>query len=131
VGWIKINVSGEAVLNQAPFGRLEHVPREGEEEHGQHRRAERTTPPRPAWHAVVAIEILWSGGRRRWRRCGESTARLNGVGAQLTSDMAAVATALIGAVHRRFIIQKGHEHTHRELIRKWLWEPKGSSLEYI
>jgi len=22
-------------------------------------------------------------------------------------------------------------HTHRELIRKWLWEPKGSSLEYI
>jgi len=21
--------------------------------------------------------------------------------------------------------------THRELIRKWLWEPKGSSLEYI
>ena len=21
-------------------------------------------------------------------------------------------------------------HTHRELIRKWLWEPKGSSLEY-
>jgi len=23
------------------------------------------------------------------------------------------------------------EHTHRELIREWLWEPKGSSLEYI
>jgi len=23
------------------------------------------------------------------------------------------------------------EHTHRELIRKWPWEPKGSSLEYI
>ena len=22
-------------------------------------------------------------------------------------------------------------HTHSELIRKWLWEPKGSSLEYI
>jgi len=22
-------------------------------------------------------------------------------------------------------------HTHRELIRKWLWELKGSSLEYI
>jgi len=22
-------------------------------------------------------------------------------------------------------------HTHRELIRQWLWEPKGSSLEYI
>jgi len=22
-------------------------------------------------------------------------------------------------------------HTHRELIRKWLWEPKGSSLEYV
>jgi len=22
-------------------------------------------------------------------------------------------------------------HTHRELIRTWLWEPKGSSLEYI
>jgi len=22
-------------------------------------------------------------------------------------------------------------HTHRELIREWLWEPKGSSLEYI
>jgi len=22
-------------------------------------------------------------------------------------------------------------HTHRELIRKWLWEPKGSSLEYL
>jgi len=22
-------------------------------------------------------------------------------------------------------------HTHRELIRKWLWEPMGSSLEYI
>jgi len=22
-------------------------------------------------------------------------------------------------------------HTHRELIRKWFWEPKGSSLEYI
>jgi len=22
-------------------------------------------------------------------------------------------------------------HTHRELIQKWLWEPKGSSLEYI
>ena len=22
-------------------------------------------------------------------------------------------------------------HTHRELIRKWLWEPKESSLEYI
>jgi len=22
-------------------------------------------------------------------------------------------------------------HTHRELIRMWLWEPKGSSLEYI
>ena len=21
-------------------------------------------------------------------------------------------------------------HTHRELIREWLWEPKGSSLEY-
>jgi len=21
--------------------------------------------------------------------------------------------------------------THRELIREWLWEPKGSSLEYI
>jgi len=22
-------------------------------------------------------------------------------------------------------------HTHRELIREWLWEPKGSSLGYI
>ena len=22
-------------------------------------------------------------------------------------------------------------HTQRELIREWLWEPKGSSLEYI
>jgi len=22
-------------------------------------------------------------------------------------------------------------HTHRELIREWLWEPKGISLEYI
>ena len=22
-------------------------------------------------------------------------------------------------------------HTHRELIRKWLWEPEGSSLENI
>jgi len=22
-------------------------------------------------------------------------------------------------------------HTHRELIRTWLWEPTGSSLEYI
>ena len=22
-------------------------------------------------------------------------------------------------------------HTHRELIRKWLWEPKGSSPDYI
>jgi len=22
-------------------------------------------------------------------------------------------------------------HTHRELIQKWLWEPKGGSLEYI
>jgi len=22
-------------------------------------------------------------------------------------------------------------HTHKELIREWLWEPKGSSLEYI
>ena len=22
-------------------------------------------------------------------------------------------------------------HTHRELIREWLWEPKGCSLEYI
>jgi len=22
-------------------------------------------------------------------------------------------------------------HTHRELIREWLWEPKGSSLESI
>jgi len=22
-------------------------------------------------------------------------------------------------------------HTHRKLIREWLWEPKGSSLEYI
>ena len=22
-------------------------------------------------------------------------------------------------------------HTHRELIRQWLWEPKGNSLEYI
>jgi len=22
-------------------------------------------------------------------------------------------------------------HTHREVIREWLWEPKGSSLEYI
>jgi len=22
-------------------------------------------------------------------------------------------------------------HTHRELIREWLWEPKGSSLDYI
>jgi len=22
-------------------------------------------------------------------------------------------------------------HTHRELIREWLWELKGSSLEYI
>jgi len=22
-------------------------------------------------------------------------------------------------------------HTHRELIREWLWEPKGSSLEYF
>ena len=22
-------------------------------------------------------------------------------------------------------------HTHRELIREWLWEPKGSSLEYV
>jgi len=22
-------------------------------------------------------------------------------------------------------------HMHRELIREWLWEPKGSSLEYI
>jgi len=22
-------------------------------------------------------------------------------------------------------------HTHRELIREWLWEPKESSLEYI
>jgi len=24
-----------------------------------------------------------------------------------------------------------HVHTHRELIREWLWEPKGSCLEYI
>ena len=32
--------------------------------------------------------------------------------------------------HRRYT--KGtRAHTHRELIRKWLWEPKGSSLEYI
>ena len=22
-------------------------------------------------------------------------------------------------------------HTHRELIRTWLWEPRGSSLDYI
>jgi len=22
-------------------------------------------------------------------------------------------------------------HTHRELIREWLWEPKRSSIEYI
>jgi len=22
-------------------------------------------------------------------------------------------------------------HTHRELTREWLWEPKGSSLEYF
>jgi len=22
-------------------------------------------------------------------------------------------------------------HTHRELIREWLWGPKGSSLEFI
>ena len=22
-------------------------------------------------------------------------------------------------------------HTHKEMIREWLWEPKGSSLEYI
>ena len=22
-------------------------------------------------------------------------------------------------------------HTHKELIREWFWEPKGSSLEYI
>jgi len=24
-----------------------------------------------------------------------------------------------------------HAHTYRELIREWLWEPKGSSLGYI
>ena len=29
-------------------------------------------------------------------------------------------------------IQREREaHTHRELIREWLWKPKGSSLEYI
>jgi len=26
---------------------------------------------------------------------------------------------------------KEQAHTHKELIREWLWEPTGSSLEYI
>jgi len=30
-----------------------------------------------------------------------------------------------------FITKGTRAHTHRELIRKWLWEPKGSSLVYI
>jgi len=34
-------------------------------------------------------------------------------------------------IHRRFVIQRGHAHTHRELIRELIWEPKGSSLAYI
>jgi len=36
-----------------------------------------------------------------------------------------------GTFHRRFI-SKGdmRAHTHRDLIREWRWESKGSSLEY-
>jgi len=35
-------------------------------------------------------------------------------------------------IHRRFIVQRGtRAHTRRELIRAWLWEPKGISLEYL
>jgi len=30
-----------------------------------------------------------------------------------------------------YITKGTRAHTHRELIREWLWEPKGSSLEYI
>jgi len=35
-------------------------------------------------------------------------------------------------IHTDGLYTKGtRAHTHREPIQEWLWEPKGSSLEYI
>jgi len=41
------------------------------------------------------------------------------------------STLKLMSVHRRFIYKGVRAPTHRELIREWRWEPKGSSLEYI
>jgi len=62
--------------------------------------------------------------------------RLGGVNVEAAAGVVRVAAhhqpALEEATITTVYNTKGtRAHTHRELIRKWLWEPKGSSLESI
>jgi len=50
----------------------------------------------------------------------------------LDAEASAASNAWKLYINGRFIYKGDTStHTHRELIREWLWEPKGSSLEYI
>jgi len=63
--------------------------------------------------------FLWFNSRGDSARWGGSAFVAITAGMFLTKDN------IHSPIHRRFIC-KGDTHTHRELIRGWLWEPKHS-----
>jgi len=84
-------------------------------------------PPPPHSAAGCALKVaFFSGALSQLRRCG---------GSKPVALFKCVSIASLVMTSSRsqtvYNTKETRAHTHRELIRKWLWEPKGSSLEYI
>ena len=63
---------------------------------------------------------------------GHAPRNTHGNGGERETGTAQPKPLLPGTISTNGVYTKGtRAHTHRELIREWLWEPKGSSLNYI